>query len=99
MTQLETSMACLMKIFDTYAGKEGKPDTPTKAEVKTLLDKELPGRLKKRSAEDVNKLLKDLDFNGDGEVDFTEFMVLVTSITSKQCFYLSLHSKKLFTLL
>ncbi|XP_030578619.1 protein S100-P-like [Archocentrus centrarchus] len=82
MTQLETSMACLMKIFDTYAGKEGKPDTLTNAEVKTLLEKELPGLLKgAKSQEDVNKLLKDLDFNGDGEVDFTEFMVLVTSIT------------------
>uniref|UniRef100_A0A3Q0SBY8 Protein S100 n=1 Tax=Amphilophus citrinellus TaxID=61819 RepID=A0A3Q0SBY8_AMPCI len=81
MTQLETSMACLMKIFDTYAGKEGKPDTLTNTEVKTLLENELPGLYGKIFLKDVNKLLKDLDFNGDGEVDFTEFMVLVTSIT------------------
>lgn len=92
MTQLETSMACLMKIFDTYAGKEGKPDTLTKAEVKTLLENELPGLLKgAKNQEDLNKLLKDFDFNGDGEVDFTEFMVLVTSIT---CFCHSRPTKK-----
>lgn len=46
MTQLETSVACMMKVFDTYAGKEGKPDSLTKAEVKALLENELPGLLK-----------------------------------------------------
>lgn len=46
MTQLETAMAILMKVFDTHAGVEGKPDTLTKAEAKTLLEKELPGLLK-----------------------------------------------------
>lgn len=48
MTQLETAMALLMKVFDTYAAGEGKPDTLTKAEAKTLLEKELPGLLKVR---------------------------------------------------
>uniref|UniRef100_A0A3Q4H4M0 Protein S100 n=1 Tax=Neolamprologus brichardi TaxID=32507 RepID=A0A3Q4H4M0_NEOBR len=79
MTQLETSVACMMKVFDTYAGKEGKPDSLTKAEVKALLENELPGLLKNQ--EDLDKLFKELDFNGDGEVDFNEFMVLVASIT------------------
>lgn len=46
MTQLETSVACMMKVFDTYAGKDGKPDSLTKAEVKALLESELPGLLK-----------------------------------------------------
>ncbi|KAF3697547.1 Protein S100-P Migration-inducing gene 9 protein [Channa argus] len=82
MTQLETAMAILMKVFDTYAAGEGKPDTLTKAEAKTLLQKELPGLLKaaKNQAE-VEKLLKDLDFNGDSEIDFSEFVVLVAGLT------------------
>ena len=46
MSQLETAMAILMKTFDTYAAGEGKKDTLTKAEAKTLLEKELPGLLK-----------------------------------------------------
>lgn len=46
MTQLETAMAMLMKTFDTYAAGEGSKDTLSKAEVKTLLEKELPGLLK-----------------------------------------------------
>ena len=43
MTQLETAMAILMKTFDTYAAGEGKKDTLSNAEAKTLLEKELPG--------------------------------------------------------
>lgn len=46
MTQLETAMAILMKVFDTYACAEGKSDTLTKAEAKTLLEKELPALIK-----------------------------------------------------
>ncbi|XP_073331728.1 protein S100-P-like [Pagrus major] len=82
MTQLETAMAILMKTFDTYASVDGKKDTLSKIECKTMLEKELPGLLKaaKNQAE-VDKLLAGLDFNGDSEIDFAEFAVLVVSLT------------------
>ncbi|XP_062239431.1 protein S100-P-like [Platichthys flesus] len=82
MTQLETAIAGLMKTFDTYAAGDGNKDTLSKAETKTLLEKELPSLLKaaKNQAE-VDKLLNSLDFNGDSEVDFTEFVVLVAALT------------------
>ncbi|XP_022065544.2 protein S100-P-like isoform X1 [Acanthochromis polyacanthus] len=82
MTQLETAMAILMKTFDTYAAGEGKPDTLTNAEAKTLLQKELPGLLKNAKNQDaVDKMLKGLDVNGDSEIDFSEFVILVASLT------------------
>ncbi|KAM8748302.1 protein S100-P-like [Acanthopagrus latus] len=82
MTQLETAMAILMKTFDTYAGAEGQKDSLNKAECKTLLEKELPGLLKAaKNQDEVDKLLKGLDFNGDSEVDFSEFVVLVAALT------------------
>lgn len=34
-----------------------------------------------KNQEEVDKLLKALDFNGDNEVDFNEFVVLVGLIT------------------
>ncbi|CAB1441147.1 unnamed protein product [Pleuronectes platessa] len=46
MTQLETAIAGLMKTFDTYAAGEGNKDTLSKAETKTLLEKELPSLIK-----------------------------------------------------
>ncbi|XP_026149932.1 protein S100-P [Mastacembelus armatus] len=82
MTQLETAMAILMNTFDKYAAGEGKKDTLTKAEAKTLLEKELPGLIKAtKNPGEVDKLLKGLDFNGDSEIDFSEFVVLVASLT------------------
>ncbi|XP_074480108.1 protein S100-P-like [Sebastes fasciatus] len=82
MTQLETAMAILMKTFDTYAAGEGKKDTLSNAEAKTLLEKELPALLKgAKNQGEVDKLLKGLDFNGDSEVDFSEFVVLVAALT------------------
>ncbi|XP_029382552.1 protein S100-P [Echeneis naucrates] len=82
MTQLETAMAIMMKTFDTYASTQGKPDTLTKAEAKTLLEKELPGLLKSaKNPGEVDKLLSGLDFNSDSEVDFTEFVIMVAALT------------------
>ncbi|XP_040887273.1 protein S100-P-like [Toxotes jaculatrix] len=82
MSQLETAMAILMKTFDTYAAGQGKKDTLTKAEAKTLLEKELPGLLKAaKNQQEVDKLLNGLDFNGDSEIDFSEFVVMVAALT------------------
>ncbi|XP_071334181.1 protein S100-P-like [Trachinotus anak] len=82
MSQLETAMAILMKTFDTYAASQGKSDTLTKAEAKTLLERELPGLLKAaKNPGEVDKLLNGLDFNGDSEVDFSEFVVMVAALT------------------
>lgn len=46
MSQLETAMAILMKVFDQYAAADGKTGSLSKAEVKTLLEKELPQLIK-----------------------------------------------------
>ncbi|GLD64073.1 protein S100-P [Lates japonicus] len=82
MTQLETAMALLMKTFDTYSASEGKKDTLSKAEAKALLEKEMPGLLKAaKNPDEVDKLLNGLDFNGDSEIDFNEFVVLVAALT------------------
>jgi len=45
MTQLEAAMALLLTTFDQYAGKEGNKDTLNKAEVKTMMNEQLPGFL------------------------------------------------------
>ncbi|KAL7374600.1 hypothetical protein ABVT39_003700 [Epinephelus coioides] len=82
MSQLETAMALLMQTFDKYAAAEGDKNTLTKNEVKTLLEKELPDLIK--AAKDkgqVEKLLKGMDFSGDQEVDFSEFIVMVAALT------------------
>ncbi|XP_018416915.1 PREDICTED: protein S100-P-like [Nanorana parkeri] len=82
MTELETVMVLIMDVFDKYAGTEGKKETLTKTELKNLMENELPGILKgAKGKDDCDKLLKDLDENGDSEIDFKEFVIFVASFT------------------
>ncbi|TKS92605.1 Protein S100-P [Collichthys lucidus] len=81
MNQLETAMVLLMQTFDKYAAGQGNRDALTQAEAKTLLEKELPGLIKaSKNPEKVEEMLKSLDLNGDKEIDFSEFMVLVNCV-------------------
>ncbi|KAG8591381.1 hypothetical protein GDO81_000152 [Engystomops pustulosus] len=45
MTELETAMVMIINVFDKYSRKDGKGDTLCKGELKTLIEKELPGIL------------------------------------------------------
>nr|XP_009684588.1 PREDICTED: protein S100-P [Struthio camelus australis] len=45
MSNLETAMGMTIAVFDKYAKTQGNPQTLTKAELKTLLEKELPNFL------------------------------------------------------
>lgn len=48
MSKLETAMGMIIAVFDRYAATEGNKLTLTKAELKTLLEKELPNFLEVR---------------------------------------------------
>ncbi|XP_002719960.1 protein S100-G [Oryctolagus cuniculus] len=68
----------LKKIFEKYAAKEGDPDQLSKDELKLLIQAEFPTLLKGPST--LDELFKELDKNGDGEVSFDEFQVLIKKI-------------------
>ncbi|CAH2299768.1 S100-P [Pelobates cultripes] len=81
MSELETAMVMIMDVFDRYACTEGNKTTLTKGEMKTLVEKELPGIFSAAKEKDASdKLLKDLDENGDCEVDFQEFAIFVVAL-------------------
>ncbi|XP_069783904.1 protein S100-A1-like [Narcine bancroftii] len=82
LSQLEGAMDGIIKVFYNYSGKEGDKYTLTKAELKDLLRGELGSFLKyQKDPNSVDVIMRDLDMNCDGQVDFQEFIHLVTAIT------------------
>ncbi|XP_038633686.1 protein S100-A1-like [Scyliorhinus canicula] len=82
LSQLEGAMDAIIKVFYNYSGKEGDKYTLTKAELKNLLKGELVDFLKyQKDPNAVDRIMRDLDINRDGQVDFQEFIHLVTALT------------------
>ncbi|EDM00554.1 rCG62688, isoform CRA_a [Rattus norvegicus] len=89
-SELETAMETLINVFHAHSGKEGDKYKLSKKELKDLLQTELSSFLDvsrglryrvQKDADAVDKIMKELDENGDGEVDFQEFVVLVAALT------------------
>ncbi|XP_049607569.1 S100 calcium binding protein S isoform X1 [Syngnathus scovelli] len=81
-SNLESAMQMLIKTFHKYSGKEGDKYTLSRGELKELLLEELGSYLgNSKDNEAVEKVMNDLDANNDGEVDFTEFIILMGALT------------------
>nr|XP_061789856.1 protein S100-A1-like [Nerophis lumbriciformis] len=81
-SQLEKAIEGLITVFHSYSSKEGDKHKLSKAELKTLLQEELTDFIAGCSdASAVDKIMTDLDENGDQQLDFQEFVVLVAALT------------------
>ncbi|XP_066539173.1 S100 calcium binding protein T [Hoplias malabaricus] len=93
---LESAMQLMIQTFHKYSGNEGDKYTLSKAELKEMLTQELGNYLGNAQDKDaVDKVMGDLDSNNDGEVDFTEFIILVGALTvACNDFFLEYHEKE-----
>ncbi|XP_016387497.1 protein S100-A1-like [Sinocyclocheilus rhinocerous] len=93
---LETAMQLMIQTFHKYSGNEGDKYTLSKQELKEMLTQELGNYLGNAQDKDaVDKVMGDLDSNNDGEVDFTEFVILVGALTvACNDFFLEYHEKE-----
>ncbi|KAL1259415.1 hypothetical protein QQF64_009992 [Cirrhinus molitorella] len=82
-SDLERAMETLITVFHRYASKEiGNASTLNRRELKMLMETELASFLKtQKDPAAVDKIMKDLDSNGDGEVNFEEFVSLVVGLS------------------
>ncbi|XP_030606267.1 protein S100-A1 [Archocentrus centrarchus] len=81
-SSLTQAMADLIVVFYKYSGNEGDKYTLTKSELKNLLQNEFGESM--NAAHDISVvegIMRELDDNKDGVVDFKEFVVLVTAVT------------------
>ncbi|XP_066539002.1 protein S100-A10b [Hoplias malabaricus] len=81
-SDLERAMETLITVFHRYADKEGNCNTLSRRELRQLMETELSSFLKsQKDPATVDKIMKDLDANGDGEVNFEEFVSLVVGLS------------------
>ncbi|TRY66744.1 hypothetical protein DNTS_002267, partial [Danionella cerebrum] len=100
-SELESAMESLIMVFHRYAGKEGRSGTLTRRELRTLMENELSGFLKsQKDPTIIDRIMKDLDANGDGEVNFEEFVSLVVglSIACEACYRMELNKTQTWNL-
>ncbi|NWZ25105.1 S100P protein, partial [Asarcornis scutulata] len=96
VSQMET-----IAVFDKYAKTADNTQTLTKAELKSVLEKELPNFLSKtarlnfspplqptpfllqtgKNKDATDEIFRNLDENGDSQVDFKEFVIFVAALT------------------
>ncbi|XP_037116408.1 protein S100-A5-like [Syngnathus acus] len=78
-TPLEQTIFTLCKVFSEHAEAEGNKDTLNKNEVKKLVKTELPHLFKAAQGDPEGQTLL-MDFDGDGEMNFKEFMVVLSCL-------------------
>ncbi|XP_043935891.1 protein S100-A6-like [Protopterus annectens] len=80
ITPTENTMRTLISVYNKYAKIEGDRDLLSTCEAKKLIENELP-MFAKLGDKQVEKILRKLDQNKDGTIDFEEFVSMVACMT------------------
>lgn len=80
---MECSLETIINIFHQYSTRLEHPDRLNQREFKQMVKKELPNFLKKQKRDEaaINHILEELDTNGDKQLTFEEFSVLIARLT------------------
>ncbi|NXB58743.1 S10AB protein, partial [Struthidea cinerea] len=80
-TETERCIESLLAVFQRYAGREGDPCSLSKREFRAFMDTELAAFTKnQKDPAVVDRMMKRLDLNSDGQLDFQEFLNLIGGI-------------------
>ncbi|EPY74850.1 protein S100-A11-like [Camelus dromedarius] len=77
-TETEWGIESLIAIFQRYAGRDGNNRKLSKTEFLTFMNAELAAFTKNQKDPGVlDHMMKKLDLNSDGQLDFQEFLNLI----------------------
>ncbi|KAM6217161.1 protein S100-A11 [Rhynchocyon petersi] len=77
-TETERCIESLIAVFQKYAGRDGHNRTLSKTEFLTFMNVELGAFTKNQKDPGVlDRMMKKLDLNSDGQLDFQEFLNLI----------------------
>ncbi|XP_077012096.1 protein S100-A11 [Tamandua tetradactyla] len=82
-TETERCIESLIAVFQKYAGPEGNRNTLSKQEFLNFMNTELAAFTKNQKDPGVlDRMMKRLDQNADGQLDFQEFLNLIGGLAS-----------------
>ncbi|KAL6030363.1 hypothetical protein STEG23_034368 [Scotinomys teguina] len=77
-TETERCIESLIAVFQKYSGKDGNSCTLSKTEFLSFMNTELAAFTKNQKDKGVlDRMMKKLDLNSDGQLDFQEFLNLI----------------------
>ncbi|KAK7803443.1 hypothetical protein U0070_011918 [Myodes glareolus] len=77
-TETERCIESLIAVFQKYSGKDGNSYQLSKTEFLTFMNTELAAFTKNQKDPGVlDRMMKKLDLNSDGQLDFQEFLNLI----------------------
>ncbi|XP_048365566.1 protein S100-A11-like [Sphaerodactylus townsendi] len=77
-TETERCIESLLAVFQRYAGNDGDACSLSKREFLTFMNTELASFTKNQKDPGVvDRMMKKLDMNNDGKLDFSEFLNLI----------------------
>ncbi|KFV65003.1 Protein S100-A11, partial [Dryobates pubescens] len=80
-TETERCIESLLAVFQRYAGRDGNSCTLSKREFLAFMNTELAAFTKnQKDPAVVDRMMKKLDLNSDGQLDFQEFLNLIGGI-------------------
>uniref|UniRef100_A0A8D0FJS8 Protein S100 n=1 Tax=Strix occidentalis caurina TaxID=311401 RepID=A0A8D0FJS8_STROC len=79
-TETERCIESLLAVFQRYAGREGDSCKLSKREFLAFMNTELAAFTKNQNPGVVDRMMKKLDLNSDGQLDFQEFLNLIGGI-------------------
>ncbi|KAF0876972.1 S10AB protein, partial [Crocuta crocuta] len=96
-TETERCIESLIAVFQRYAGKDGNSCKLSKTEFLSFMNTELAAFTKNQKDPGVlDRMMKKLDVNSDGQLDFQEFLNLIggLAIACHESFLKSTHYQK-----
>ncbi|KAM5201188.1 protein S100-A11 [Hipposideros larvatus] len=94
-TETERCIESLIAVFQKYAGKDGNHCSLSKTEFLSFMNTELAAFTKSQKDPGVlDRMMKKLDLNSDGQLDFPEFLNLIGGL-AEACHESFTRSRKL----
>ncbi|XP_056237391.1 protein S100-A1-like [Seriola aureovittata] len=70
----------LIKMFNSYALKDGDQFKIIKKDVKAMMQTEFPAFFTGANKKDMDQIVSSLDLDEDGKMDFPEFIIMISSV-------------------